>query len=111
MIVVTTRILQYGVQGQKFEILQNFLRDRIEFRACAGPGIFKDMLREIRDYVDDLNKKHNKTKEILFIHQDTTSYQEGQLNFFRPGSRFATLSIAYYRLNYYEALRKGGAGV
>ena len=111
MIVVTTELRIYGVQGQKFEILQNFLRDRIEFRACAGPGIFRDMLREIRDYVDDLNKKHNKTKEILFIHQDTTLYQQGQLNFFRPGSRYATLSISYYRLNYYEALKEGGGTV
>ena len=111
MIVVTTELRIYGVQGQKFEILQNFLRDRIEFRACAGPCIFRDMLREIRDYVDDLNKKHNKTKEILFIHQDTMSYQQGQLNFFRPGSRYATLSLSYYRLNYYEALKKGGEGV
>lgn len=111
MIVVTTELRIYGVQGQKFEILQNFLRDRIEFRACAGPGIFRDMLREIRDYVDDLNKKYKKTKEILFIHQDTNSYQQGQLNFFRPGSRYATLSITYYRLNYYEALKKGGEGV
>lgn len=111
MIVVTTELRIYGVQGQKFEILQNFLRDRIEFRACAGPGIFRDMLREIRDFVDDLNKKYKKTKEILFIHQDTTSYQKDQLNFFRPGSRYATLSITYYRLNYYEALRKGGDSV
>lgn len=111
MIVVTTELRIYGVQGQKFEILQNFLRDRIEFRACEGPGVFKDMKREIRDFVDDLNKKYKKTKEILFIHQDTNSYQQGQLNFFRPGSRYATLSITYYRLNYYEALKKGGEGV
>ena len=111
MIVVTTELRIYGVQGQKFEILQNFLRDRIEFRACEGPGIFRDMLREIRDYVDDLNKKHNKTKEILFIHQDTMSYQQGRLNFFRSGSRYATLSLSYYRLNYYEALKKGGGTV
>lgn len=111
MIVVTTELRQYGVQGQKFEILQKFLRDRIEYRACEGPGVFKDMKREIRDFVDDLNKKYKKTKEILFIHQDTISYQQGQLNFFRPGSRYATLSITYYRLNYYEALKKGGEGV
>lgn len=111
MIVVTTELRQYGVQGQKFEILQNFLRDRIEFRACEGPGVFKDMKREIRDFVDDLNKKYKKTKEILFIHQDTFSYQRGQLNFFRPGSRYATLSITYYRLNYYEALKEGGDAV
>ena len=92
MIIVTTEISIYGVQGQKFELLQQFLRDKIEYRACAGPGIFKDMIKEISDFVDDLNKKHNKTKEILFIHQDTMSYQQGRLNFFRSGSRYTTKS-------------------
>ena len=108
MIIVTTEISIYGVQGQKFELLQQFLRDKIEYRACEGPGIFKDMIKEISDFVDDLNKKHKKTKEIVFTHQDSYSFQHGQLSFFRQGARYATLMIPYYRLNWYDATKKGG---
>ena len=108
MIIVTTEISIYGVQGQKFELLQQFLRDKIEYRACAGPGIFRDMIQEISDFVDDLNKKHKKTKEIVFTHQDSYSYQHGQLSFFRQGARYAALMIPYFRLNWYDATKKGG---
>lgn len=108
MIIVTTEISIYGVQGQKFELLQQFLRDKIEYRACEGPGIFRDMIQEISDFVDDLNKKHKKTKEIVFTHQDSYSFQHGQLSFFRQGARYAALMIPYFRLNWYDATKKGG---
>ena len=108
MIIVTTEISIYGVQGQKFELLQQFLRDKIEYRACEGPGIFRDMIQEISDFVDDLNKKHKKTKEIVFTHQDSYSFQHGQLSFFRKGARYAALMIPYFRLNWYDATKKGG---
>ena len=108
MIIVTTSLSIYGVQGKKFDILRDFLQDKIEYRACEGPGIFKDMIQEISDFVDELNNQYKKTKVIHFTHQDTYSYQHGQLNFFREGARYATLSISYYRLNWYEATKKGG---
>lgn len=108
MIIITTEISIYGVQGQKFELLQQFLRDKIEYRACEGPGIFRDMIQEISDFVDDLNKKHKKTKEIVFTHQDSYSFQHGQLSFFRQGARYATLMIPYFRLNWYDATKEGG---
>lgn len=109
MIIVTTSIAIYGVQGKKCDILRDFLRDKIEYRACESPEAFKDMIKEISDFVDELNRQHKESKEIHFTHQDTYSYQRGQLNFFRKGARYATLSISYYRLNWYQPTKEGGA--
>ena len=108
MITVITINNIYGVQVQKLELLQQFLRDKIEYRACDSPGIFKDVIQEISEFVDDLDEKHKKTKEIVFTHQDSYSFQHGQLSFFRQGARYAALMIPYFRLNWYDATKKGG---